>query len=289
MILSEEQYLKLLQKTLLEGEERKDRTGVGTIGLFGTQMRFDLRKGFPLLTTKKMAWKSIVEELLWFIQSDTDANHLREKGVHIWDGNSTREFLDKRGLDYPEGELGPIYGRQWRNWGAPYPMYENSPSGIDQLAQIIHTLKTDPTDRRMIVSAWNVTDIEKMALPPCHILFQFWVSQKDNSLSCQMYQRSCDLFLGVPFNIASYSLLTHLIARVTGFEVGEFIWIGGDTHIYKNHVDAVKEQLTRTPYPFPRLILPEVTSLKEIEKLSYKDMKLIEYVTHPKIKAEMAV
>lgn len=317
----EQQYLDLLSHVLEDGEDREDRTGVGTRGLFGAQMRFDLRKEFPLLTTKKMAWKSIVEELLWFIRGNTNANHLKEKGVPIWNGNTTREFLDSRGLKYPEGFIGPGYGWQWRRWGATYGIcekelkrgdsdrwqhcyyekgkkildtetYKSEPitnRGLDQLQEVVETLKNNPTDRRMIVSAWNVSQLDEMALPPCHILFQFWVSQKDNTLSCQLYQRSCDMFLGVPFNIASYSLLTALIAKVTGYEPGDFIWTGGDVHIYKNHVKQVLTQVNRRPYPFPTVKVPDVQSLEDIEQVQFADIHLENYECHSGLKGSMAV
>jgi len=318
----EQQYLDLLLTILERGEDRDDRTGVGTRGIFGTSMRFDLRERFPLLTTKKMAWRSIVEELLWFIRGDTNSKHLEQKKVPIWKGNSTREFLDKKGLKYPEGFIGPGYGWQWRHWGARYGIcekevkrgdsdrwqhcyydkgqkildtesYKNQPvvdQGIDQLQRVVTALRENPTSRQdLIVSAWNVSQLHEMALPPCHLLFQFWVSKEEGTLSCQMYQRSCDMFLGVPFNIASYSLLTCLMAAITGYKPGEFIWIGGDTHIYKNHVTQVLEQTRREPYRFPQIILPKLSSLEDIEALSFDDIELIDYKSHPPIKADMAV
>lgn len=318
----EKQYLDLLCDILEYGEDRSDRTGVGTRGVFGRSMRFDLRERFPLLTTKKMAWKSIVEELLWFVRGDTNSKHLEEKGIPIWKGNSTREFLDNKGLNYPEGFIGPGYGWQWRHWGARYGIcekdikrgdsnrwqhcyyekggkaldtesYKDKPvvdKGIDQLQRVVNTLRENPKSRQdLIVSAWNVSQLQEMALPPCHLLFQFWVSQERGTLSCQMYQRSCDMFLGVPFNIASYSLLVYLIAEIAGYKPGEFIWLGGDVHIYKNHVAQVMEQVQREPYHFPQVIIPKVSSLEDIEALSYDDIELIDYKHHPRIKAEMVV
>lgn len=251
-------YLAALEEILMKGKRKGDRTGTGTLSRFGMQMRFDLSEGFPLLTTKRMPFRTILWELLWFLRGETNNNWLNERGVTIWDEWSL-----------PDGELGPIYGRQWRSWPyydireefvEQYDILGRETSyyidhavykEVDQLQQVVDTLITNPNDRRMIVSAWNVADIPKMQLPPCHLLFQFYVWR--NKLSCQLYQRSADMFLGVPFNLASYSALIHLIAHLTGMEVGEFIWVGGDCHIYNNHMNQVQEQLTRTPYESPTL------------------------------------
>ncbi|XP_052870570.1 thymidylate synthase-like, partial [Anopheles cruzii] len=242
-------YLQLIREILAKGCKRDDRTGVGTVALFGSQLRYSLRDGtFPLLTTKKVFFRGIAEELLWFIKGSTNAKELQAKGVRIWDGNSTREFLDSCGFtDREEGDLGPVYGFQWRHFGAKYKTCHDdySGKGKDQLAEVIDKIKNNPTDRRIIMSSWNPVDISIMALPPCHCLAQFFVA--NGELSCQMYQRSADVGLGVPFNIASYSLLTHMIAHVTGLKTGEFIHTTGDTHIYLNHIDALKEQVQRTP------------------------------------------
>lgn len=247
---------------------KHDRTGVGTQSVFGYQMRFDLADGFPLLTTKKVHLKSIIYELLWFISGDTNIRYLKEHGVSIWD-----EWADG------DGELGPVYGHQWRSWPSP------DGRTIDQLSQVIETIRTDPDSRRMIVSAWNVAEVEKMALPPCHTLFQFYVA--DGRLSCQLYQRSADVFLGVPFNIASYALLTMMIAQVCGLRPGEFIHTTGDTHIYLNHFEQVAEQLSRTPRALPRMVLnPEV---KSVFDFGYEDFLLEGYDPYPAIKAPVAV
>lgn len=262
------QYLDLLQDVLDNGIEKEDRTGTGTISVFGRQLRFDLQEGFPLLTTKKLHFKSIVYELLWFLKGDTNVKYLQEHGVRIWN-----EWADEK------GDLGPIYGAQWRSW--PTPTGET----IDQIAQVIQEIKTNPDSRRLIVSAWNTADIPKMALAPCHCLFQFYVA--NGRLSCQLYQRSADLFLGVPFNIASYSMLTMMVAQVTGLEAGEFIHTFGDAHIYKNHLEQVKLQLTREPYPLPKLKLnPEI---KEIDDFDYEDFELVDYQAHPHIKGIVSV
>lgn len=262
------QYLNLLQDVLDNGIEKEDRTGTGTISVFGRQLRFDLQAGFPLLTTKKLHVKSIIYELLWFLKGDTNVKYLQEHGVRIWN-----EWADE------DGNLGPIYGAQWRSWPTP------SGETIDQIAQVIEQIKTNPDSRRLIVSAWNTADIPKMALAPCHCLFQFYVA--DGKLSCQLYQRSADLFLGVPFNIASYALLTMMIAQVTELEVGEFVHTFGDVHIYKNHLDQVKLQLTREPYPLPKLKLNP--AIKEIDDFDYEDFELIDYQAHPHIKGIVSV
>lgn len=293
---SEEQaYLDLVEKIIAEGEFRPDRTGTGTYSLFAPpQLRFNLSNGtFPLLTTKKVFLKGILHELLWFINGSTDASLLSDKGVKIWDGNGSREYLDSLGLtDREVGDLGPVYGFQWRHFGAQYKDchtdYTNQ--GYDQLAQIIHTLKTNPYDRRIILSAWNPPAFKEMALPPCHVFCQFYVNFPKNEkprLSCQMYQRSCDMGLGVPFNIASYALLTYMIAMVVDMQPGDFIHVMGDAHVYSNHVDALKEQLSRTPRDFPKLkILRNVTS---IDDFKFEDFKVEEYDPYGPIKMKMAV
>jgi thymidylate synthase len=315
----EYKYLHLMQDILDNGKESKDRTGVGTKKLFGTQLKFNLRESFPVLTTKKVFWKGVVEELLWFIRGSTNSNDLENKGVNIWKGNTSREFLDQRGLRYTEGEAGPIYGFQWRNFNGTFefvnrniPIYqkpadlnegsEDDPiiperkmveylrvrnDGVDQLNEALMLLKNRPDDRRIIVSAWNPTQLPKMSLAPCHLLFQFQVS--NGELNCQWYQRSCDFFLGVPFNISSYALLTCLFAKASGLTPGELTFCGGDTHLYLNHTEQAKLQISRTPYPFPKLEIPDVTSIEDMEKLSLDDCKLVNYKSHKIIKADMAV
>ncbi len=261
-------YEDLLRDTLANGTPKADRTGTGTRSVFGRQLRFDLAAGFPLVTTKRVHFPSIAYELLWFLRGDGNVNWLRDRGVSIWN-----EWADA------EGDLGPVYGVQWRSW--PTATGES----IDQLSQIIETLRTDPDSRRMIVSAWNVADIPKMALAPCHALFQFYVA--DGKLSCQLYQRSADLFLGVPFNIASYALLTQLVAAQVGLELGEFVWTGGDCHIYDNHVAQVTEQLTRSPFPAPTLRIQ--TPRDSLFDYTFEDLVLENYQHHPAIKAAVAV
>lgn len=271
------QYLNLLQHVLDNGEKREDRTGTGTKSVFGYQMRFNLADGFPLVTTKKCHLRSIIHELLWFINGDTNVQYLNNNKVTIWD-----EWADKN------GDLGPIYGYQWRNWGKEWQPKGEQPTGqgVDQIAQLIHEIKTNPTSRRHIVSAWNVADIEKMALPPCHTLFHFYV-HADGRLSCQLYQRSADIFLGVPFNIASYALFTMLIAQGSGLKPGEFVHTFGDAHLYLNHLDQAKLQLSREPRSLPTMkINPEVKSIFEFK---YEDFKLDNYDPHPGIKAEISV
>jgi thymidylate synthase len=264
----ERQYLDLLADILANGVERGDRTGTGTLGVFGRQIRFDLAQGFPLLTTKKLHLKSIVYELLWFLRGDTNARWLQERGVRIWD-----EWADPA-----TGELGPVYGRQWRSWAAP------DGRSIDQIAKLVEGLKANPNSRRHIVTAWNPADVDDMALPPCHCLFQFFVA--DGRLSCQLYQRSADVFLGVPFNIASYALLTLMVAQVVGLKPGEFVHCFGDAHLYLNHVEQAKLQLTREPRPFPTMTLAPKTDLFGFE---YEDFTLEGYEPWPHIKAEVAV
>jgi len=263
----ERQYLNLLADILENGVQRGDRTGTGTLGVFGRQIRFDLSKGFPVLTTKKLHLRSIFIELLWFLKGDTNIAYLKENGVRIWD-----EWADEN------GDLGPVYGKQWRSWATP------NGGSIDQIQTLIEGLKTNPNSRRHIVSAWNPADVEDMALPPCHCLFQFFVA--DGKLSCQLYQRSADVFLGVPFNIASYALLTLMVAKVVGLEPGEFVHTFGDAHLYLNHLDQAREQLTREPFPFPTLTIADKRDLFGFE---YADFTLEGYEAHPHIKAEVSV
>jgi thymidylate synthase len=262
------QYLDLLDHVLKTGNEKKDRTGTGTISVFGYQMRFNLEEGFPLLTTKRLHLKSIIHELLWFISGDTNTRYLNDHGVRIWN-----EWADK------DGNLGPIYGYQWRSWPA------SGGRNIDQLVNVINSIKNSPDSRRHIVSAWNVGELERMALPPCHILFQFYVA--GGKLSCQLYQRSADIFLGVPFNIASYSLLTLMVAQVTCLKPGEFVHTLGDAHIYLNHLEQVKLQLMREPFNLPTLVINPAVA--DILKFSYDDFSLSDYIAHPNIKGEISV
>ena len=277
-----QQYLNLLQKILDEGEVKEDRTGTGTRSFFGHQMRFNLNDGFPLLTTKKIFFKGVVHELLWFLNGSTDNNELKDNGVHIWD-----EWEDE------SGDLGPIYGYQWRQW-----LDQNSGESIDQIQNVIDQLRNNPSSRRIIVSAWNVADLpddsispqdnvknNKMALAPCHALFQFFVSQ--GALSCQLYQRSCDTFLGLGFNIASYSLLTHMLAQQCDLNVGDFIWTGGDVHLYLNHMEQAKEQLSRKPYELPKLNIKRKPD--SIYDYAYEDFELVNYQCHPHIKAPISI
>ena len=262
------QYLDLIQHVLDKGVKKEDRTGTGTLSVFGYQMRFDLAEGFPLVTTKKAHLRSIVHELLWFLKGDTNIAYLKENGVTIWD-----EWADEN------GDLGPVYGSQWRSWPTPDGRH------IDQIAQVVQQLKHNPDSRRIIVSAWNVAEIENMKLPPCHAFYQFYVAE--GKLSCQLYQRSADVFLGVPFNIASYALLVLMMAQVTGLEPGEFIWTGGDTHLYLNHLEQARLQLSRDPFPLPTMKLnPEVNDIFDFK---YEDFKLENYTSHPPIKAPVAV
>ncbi len=261
-------YLELLNHILTKGVKKDDRTGVGTLSVFGYQMRFNLEDGFPILTTKKIHLKSVIYELLWFLKGDTNVRYLQEHGVRIWN-----EWADEN------GNLGPIYGAQWRSWRGADGVV------VDQISQVVQQIQQNPSSRRLIVSAWNVAELDKMALPPCHCLFQFYVA--DEKLSCQLYQRSADVFLGVPFNIASYSLLTMMIAQVCGLKVGEFIHTFGDVHLYLNHIEQAKLQLSREPYPLPEMrINPQVT---DIFSFQYEDFELINYRSHPHIPAEVAV
>ena len=268
-----QQYLNLLQHILDKGTDKNDRTGTGTRSVFGYQMRFDLSEGFPLVTTKKCHLKSIIYELLWFLNGDTNIGYLKEHNVKIWD-----EWADEN------GDLGPVYGKQWRSWEGAGGVE------IDQVKELIHQLKNNPDSRRMIISAWNVADLPKMKLMPCHCLFQFYTAPSTNrrrKLSCQLYQRSADVFLGVPFNIASYALLTIMIAQVCDLDLGDFVWAGGDTHLYSNHFEQAQLQLTRTPFPLPQMkINPEV---KDIFGFQFKDFELVNYQCHPAIKAPVAV
>jgi len=279
------EYLKLVADVLENGVDKGDRTGTGTISVFAREMRFSLENGtIPMLTTKKMHTRSIIHELLWYLQGNTNIKYLQDNGVRIWN-----EWADEN------GDLGPVYGAQWRKWPVPESAiidYEVDPpvasikwKHIDQIADVINKLRNSPNDRRIIVSAWNVGQIDEMALPPCHYAFQFWVG--DGKLSCLLNQRSCDVGLGVPFNIVQYSILTHMIAQITGLEVGEFIWRGGDVHIYKNHIEALSEQPFRTPYPSPRLILNK--DVKEIDDFKFEDFEIVDYECHPAIKMEVSV
>jgi len=262
------QYHNLMKEVLKKGVQKSDRTGTGTISIFGHQMRFNLAEGFPMVTTKKLHLKSIIQELLWFLKGSTDNNWLKERGVSIWN-----EWAG------PDGDLGPIYGYQCRSWPAPNGKH------IDQIAEVVETLKKNPDSRRMIVSAWNVADIPRMALAPCHAFFQFYVA--DGKLSCQLYQRSADIFLGVPFNIASYALLTHMMAQQCNLEVGDFIWTGGDCHLYSNHLEQVDLQLSRDFYPLPKLnILRKPDSIFDYE---FEDFEIAGYESHPAIKAPVAI
>jgi thymidylate synthase len=262
------QYHKLMREVLEKGVQKADRTGTGTISIFGHQMRFNLAEGFPMVTTKKLHLKSIILELLWFLKGSTDNNWLKERGVSIWNEWAA-----------PDGDLGPIYGYQWRSWPAPDGKH------IDQIAEVVETLKKNPDSRRIIVSAWNVADIPRMALAPCHAFFQFYVA--DGKLSCQLYQRSADIFLGVPFNIASYALLTHMMAQQCNLEIGDFIWTGGDCHLYSNHLEQVDLQLSRDFFPLPKLnILRKPASIFDYE---FEDFEITGYESHPAIKAPVAI
>ena len=261
------QYEDLLRHVLDTGTSRPDRTGTGARSIFGHQLRYDLSRGFPLITTKRVHFRSIAYELLWFLRGDRNVGWLREHGVTIWD-----EWAG------PDGDLGPVYGVQWRAWPTPDGRH------IDQISAVLDTIRSDPHSRRLVVSAWNVGEIPQMALPPCHTLFQFYVA--DGRLSCQLYQRSADLFLGVPFNIASYSLLTHMVAQQVGLDVGDFVWTGGDCHVYDNHVEQVRVQLARPPYPFPTLRLRPAPSLFDY---AYEDFEVIGYQHHPALRAPVAV
>lgn len=262
------QYLSLMRHIKESGQRKEDRTGTGTLSVFGHQLRFDLSAGFPLVTTKKLHLRSIIHELLWFLSGDSNVRYLRENGVRIWD-----QWADA------DGELGPVYGVQWRSWGTP------DGAAIDQISTVMQQLKESPDSRRIIVSAWNVADLDNMALPPCHAFFQFYVAE--GKLSCQLYQRSCDVFLGVPFNIASYALLTHMIAQQADLAVGDFIWTGGDCHLYLNHLAQADEQLAREPLPLPCLAIKRRP--KSIFDYQYEDFEILNYESHPHIAAKVAV
>lgn len=262
------QYLSLMQEILETGAQKTDRTGTGTLSLFGRQMRFDLAEGFPLVTTKKLHLRSIIYELLWFLNGDTNIKYLKDNGVSIWD-----EWADEN------GELGPVYGHQWRSWPGP------EGRSIDQITQVLDQIRQKPDSRRHIVTAWNPAEVDKMALPPCHALFQFYVA--DGKLSCQLYQRSADFFLGVPFNIASYALLTHMFAQQCDLEPGEFVWTGGDVHLYTNHIDQTRLQLTREPYALPSLVIKRKP--ESIFAYRFEDFEIVNYQAHPSIKAPIAV
>lgn len=266
-MMIDHQYEDLMRHVYFHGVNKSDRTGTGTRSVFGYQMRFDLSKGFPLVTTKKLHLRSIIHELLWFLKGDSNIKYLKDNGVSIWD-----EWADEN------GDLGPVYGVQWRNW-------HGADRNVDQIAELVHTIKTNPDSRRMIVSAWNVAELPKMALPPCHMMFQVYVA--DGKLSCQLYQRSCDIFLGVPFNIASYSLLTHMLAQQCDLEVGDFVWTGGDCHLYNNHFEQVKLQLSREPRPYPQLVIKRRPD--SIFDYQFEDFEIVGYDPHPTIKAPVAV
>ncbi len=280
----EQGYLNLLKHVLENGDAKGDRTGTGTLSYFGAQLRFNLANGFPLVTTKKVHLKSIVYELLWFLSGSTNVAYLQENKVKIWDDWATAEQTAK--FNRPAGDLGPIYGHQWRNYGAREHVDGGYLSdGVDQITEVIKQIKANPNSRRLIVSGWNPAEADKVALPPCHTLFQFFVSE--GKLSCQLYQRSADLFLGVPFNIASYALLTHMVAQVCGLEVGEFIWTGGDCHIYQNHIEQVQLQLSRDLYKEPTIKLN--SEVFDIFEFKYEDFQVVDYYSHPAIKAKVAV
>lgn len=294
----ENQYLEQLKNILENGERRSTRNGY-TKSIFGSHMRFDISQSFPLLTTKKMFIKGIVEELLWFLRGSTDATDLQRKGVHIWDLNTSKEYLNSIGLsDYVNGETGPFYGYQWRNYGKPYIPYKHRsyfddneylPNIYkDQIKFVIDEINNKPTSRRILLTAWNPNQLDEMCLPPCHVLYQFYVSGENNEyLSCHMYQRSEDFFLGKPFNIASTALLTYIIANITGKNPKEVIFSGGDSHIYEEHIDAVKTQLERSPFNFPKLTIKRQLSFEEINKITINDFELIDYESHSTIKAKL--
>jgi len=293
-MMSEEGYLHLLEKVLREGRMRPDRTGTGTLSLFGEQLRFDISQSVPLLTTKFVPWKAVIKELLWFIKGQTDASILQEQGVRIWDGNSSRQFLDKRGLTHlPDGDIGAGYGFQWRHASAPYKTCKDdyNDQGFDQILYILDQLKNDPYSRRIYMTAWNPMQLKDMALPPCHVSAQFYVEEKDGQklLSCHMYQRSVDCFLGLPFNIFSYTVLTYILAKMNNMLPKELIISTGDTHIYLDHVDPVKEQLNRQPYHAPKLVLSQSLLSKTIDDITIDDFDIVEYKYHPSIKAKMSV
>lgn len=290
---ADKQYLELAKRIIETGNKKQDRTGVGTLSIFGAQMRFDLNEGFPILTTKKVHFPSVVKELLWFISGDTNNKTLQEQGVRIWNEWATKEQCAKFGRK--EGDLGPVYGHQWRNFGASKKKVFNPETkdlewvydddGIDQLSKVINDIKTNPNSRRLIVSGWNPKEADLVCLPPCHTVFQFYVH--DGKLSCHLYQRSGDFFLGIPFNIASYALLTHMIAQVCDLGVGEFVHTISDAHVYSNHLDAFAEQMKREPYSLPKIVLNG--NVKSLFEFKYEDIQLEGYQHHPAIKAEVAV
>ena len=284
--LEEQNYLNLLNQIINAGSVKNDRTGVGTKSIFGTQIRFNLQNNtLPLLTTKKMFLRGIIEELLFFIRGETNTKKLEEKGVNIWKGNSSRDFLDKRGLThYPEGVIGPMYGAQWRNFGSRF----GSKDGIDQLNNALNLIKYDPDSRRIMVTAYNPSVSHLCSLDPCHLFFQFYVD--NGKLSCQFMMRSVDSFLGQPYNIASYAILTMLMAKAANLQLGELIFTGGDTHLYLNHIEQAKKQISRDPYPFPQLLIKkDISTVKDMEELCFEDFELQNYQSHPAIKADMAV
>lgn len=285
----EQAYLELLQRVLSDGTPTKDRTGTGTLSVFGERLEFDLSDGqVPLLTTKQVAWKTCLKELCWFLRGETDTRKLQAQNVHIWDGNTSRAFLDARGLrDYPEGDIGPGYGFQWRHFGAEYTNCEaaRGAGGIDQLQNVLDLIKNDPTSRRIYFTAWNPAALDKMALPPCHVAAQFYV--REGRLSCQVYQRSVDCFLGLPFNLFSYAAMTHLFAAWCGLTAHRLIFCLGDTHIYNDHIEAVREQIGRAPFSPPRLTI-RAAHEKTLDTIEYTDFDLVGYESHGKIVAKMS-
>jgi len=291
----EQEYLRTLRNILEKGLDRGDRTGVGTRSIFGARMEFDISKTVPIITTKRVFWKKVVGELLWFISGSTSVDDLHKHNIHFWDANSSREFLDKRGLvEYEEGDLGPVYGFQWRHWGAEYKGHKHdyTGEGEDQLAEVIRLLKEDPFSRRILLSAWNVSALSKMALPPCHLMAQFYVREEKNKerfLDCQLYQRSGDMFLGVPFNITCYSALVYMLCHITGYTPGRFVHVIGDAHIYQNHFDAVKQQLSNSPRPFPTLEIKPSHPNPTIDDFELDDFTLKNYNSCKYIRAPMAV
>lgn len=290
----EQAYLNLMKDILETGNKKSDRTGIGTLSKFGMTLRFSLENNtLPLLTTKKMFVRGVIEELLFFLRGDTDTKKLEAKGVNIWKGNTSREFLDSRGLNYlPEGHMGKGYGFNWRHFGAEWGLddlkIDRDNNGTDQIANVIHSIKNDPDSRRHIVSAWNPNQLHQVALPSCHNFFQFYVNGEE--LSCQFNMRSTDTFLGLPYNLASYAILTHIIAKATNKKAKELIFVGNDTHLYLNHIDQVKEQISREPFPFPQLeIKKEISTIQDIENLCFEDFEIKNYKCHPSIMAEMAI
>jgi thymidylate synthase len=280
-------YLTLMKNILEYGETRENRTDVDTVSIFGCSLSFNIRDSFPLLTTKRVYWKGVIEELVWFLKGDTSARRLHDQGVRIWDGNTSRDFLDSRQLTYDEGDCGPVYGFQWRHWNAPYVTCDTCYAGIgiDQIKQVIESIKHDPMSRRHIINSWNVEQLDKMVIPPCHVMCQFYVS-KDGALSCQMYQRSADIFLGLPFNIASYAALTYVIAKMTGLVPQSLRMCIGDAHIYNTHIDAVEKQLQNEPLSFPTVC---INNDIDLDNISINDFHLSDYVHCGIIKADMVV